>query len=65
MDENQPYSTLVGLEWSFDNQVIINLKRREMIFEFGDLKVTAPLDPLEGNRYIEPEEGMTLTIYIT
>jgi hypothetical protein len=36
---------------------IINLKRREMIFEVGDLKVTAPLDPSEGKRYIEPTRG--------
>jgi hypothetical protein len=37
--------------------VIINLKRREIIFEVGDLKVTAPLDPTEGKRYIEPARG--------
>jgi hypothetical protein len=28
-----------------------------MIFEVGDLKVTAPLDPIEGKRYIEPTRG--------
>jgi hypothetical protein len=33
------------------------LKRREMIFEVGDLKVTAPLDPTQGNKYIEPARG--------
>jgi len=33
------------------------MKRREMIFEVGDLKVTAMLDPTEGNRYIEPARG--------
>jgi hypothetical protein len=33
------------------------LKRGEMIFEVGDLKVTAPLDPSEGKRYIEPTKG--------
>jgi hypothetical protein len=54
MDDNEPYTTLMGLEWAFDNQVIINLKRRKMIFEVGDLKVIAPLDPMEGKRYIEP-----------
>jgi hypothetical protein len=57
MDDSQPYPTLMGLEWDFDNQEIINLKRREMIFEVGDLKVTAPLDPTEGKRYIEPARG--------
>jgi hypothetical protein len=57
MDDSQPYPTLMGLEWEFDNQEIINLKKREMIFEVGDLKVTAPLDPTEGKRYIEPARG--------
>jgi hypothetical protein len=28
-----------------------------MIFEVGDLKVTAPLDPTEGKRYIDPTRG--------
>jgi hypothetical protein len=57
VDDNQPYPTLMGLEWDFDNQVIINLKRREMIFEVGDLKVMTPLDPSKGMRYIEPTRG--------
>jgi hypothetical protein len=57
MDENQPYPTLMGLEWDFYNQSIINLKRREMIFEVGDLKVITPLDPSERKRYIEPPRG--------
>jgi hypothetical protein len=54
MDDSQPYPTMMGIEWEFDNQTIINLKRREMVFEVGDLKVTAPLDPIELNTYIEP-----------
>jgi len=45
VDDSHPYPTLKGLEWAFGNQKIINLKRREMIFEVGDLKVTTPLDP--------------------
>jgi hypothetical protein len=56
-DDSQPYPTLMGLEWAFDNHVIINLKRRGMIFEVGDLKVTTPLDLIEGKRYIEPTRG--------
>jgi hypothetical protein len=28
-----------------------------MIFEFEELKVTAPLDPTEGKRCIEPARG--------
>jgi hypothetical protein len=33
------------------------MKRREMIFEVGALNITAPLDPTEGKRYIEPIRG--------
>jgi hypothetical protein len=50
----------MGLEWSFDNREIINLNRREMIFEFGDIKVIVPLDPIEGKRYIEPTKGIKI-----
>jgi len=57
VDEIQPYPTIMGLEWDFDNQAIIKLKRREMIFEVIYLKVTAPLDPTKGNKYIEPARG--------
>jgi hypothetical protein len=57
MDESQPYTTLMGLEWDFDNQAIVNLKRREIIFKVGDLKVTTPLDPSEGHIYIESLRG--------
>jgi hypothetical protein len=57
VDESQPYPSLMGLEWDFNNHAIIELKMREMIFEFGNLKVTAPLDPSEGKRYIELARG--------
>lgn len=33
---------------------VINLKKREMIFEKHSLRVVVPLDPVEGSRYIEP-----------
>jgi hypothetical protein len=45
VDDNHPYPVLMGLEWAFENQAIINLKKREMIFKVCDLKVIAPLDP--------------------
>ena len=57
VNDIQPYPTLMGFEWAFNNQTIINLKRREMIFKVGDLKVIAPLDPSEGKRYIESARG--------
>jgi hypothetical protein len=51
VDGSTPYPTLLGLDWEFDNQTIIDLKKRHMVFEVEDLKVTMPLDPLK-------EEGM-------
>jgi len=45
----QPY-----LDWDFDNQAIIYLKKRKMTFESGEYRVIAPLDPLEGERFVEP-----------
>jgi hypothetical protein len=54
VDGTTPYPTLLGLDWEFDNRSIINLKIRKMTFESGEYKVIAPLDPLEGERFLEP-----------
>ena len=42
------------MDWSFDNQAIINLKMRNMTFESGEYKFIVPLDPSEGERFVEP-----------
>jgi hypothetical protein len=42
------------LDWEFDNQNIINLMTRKMTFESGEYRVIAPLDPSEGERFVEP-----------
>jgi hypothetical protein len=34
VDNTSPYPTLLGLEWAFDKQSIINFKTRKMIFEY-------------------------------
>jgi hypothetical protein len=54
VDNTTPYLTPLGLDWAFNNQTIINLKTRKMTFESGDYRVIAPLDPSEGERFIEP-----------
>jgi hypothetical protein len=61
VDNTFPYPTLLGLDWDFDNQTIINLKTRKMIFESGEYRVIAPLDPSEGGRYVEPATDNILT----
>jgi len=33
LDNTTPYQALLRLDWAFDNQAIINLKTRKMIFE--------------------------------
>jgi hypothetical protein len=54
VDGTTPYPTLLGLDWEFDNHAIINLKTRKMTFESGEYRVIAPLDPSEGERFVEP-----------
>jgi hypothetical protein len=54
VDGTTPYPTLLGLDWAFDNQTIINLKTRKMTFKSIYYRVIAPLDPLEGERFVEP-----------
>jgi hypothetical protein len=54
VDGTTPYPTLLGLDWAFENHALINLKTRKMTFESGDYRVIAPLDPLEGERFVEP-----------
>jgi hypothetical protein len=54
VDDTTPSPTLLGLDWAFDNQAIINLKTRKMTFESGDYRVIGPLNPSEGERFVEP-----------
>jgi hypothetical protein len=54
VDDTTPYPALLGLDWAFENQAIINLKTRKMTFESGEYRVIAPLDPSEGERFVEP-----------
>lgn len=51
VDETNPYPTLLGIDWAFDNDAIIDLKKRTMSFERNTWKLTTPLDPREGERY--------------
>jgi hypothetical protein len=53
VDGCTPYPTLLGLDWSFNNQTIIEIKKRQMVLEVEYSKVTASLYPTEGRRYVE------------
>lgn len=49
-DEIEPYPTLLGIEWDFDNNVIINLKKQTMMLESENLKLITLLD-MRGDRH--------------
>ena len=45
IDDSNPYPALLGIEWAMANAAVINLKKRQMIFEGKELQVIIPLDP--------------------
>ena len=52
--DTNPYPTLLGIGWEIDNQTIINFKKRILSFKDFEIRVVAPIDLLEGHRYVEP-----------
>jgi hypothetical protein len=40
LDEKDPYLALLRIEWAFDNDAIINLKRGKMSFKVEGMWVT-------------------------
>ena len=54
VDDMNPYPTLLGIDWAIDNHTIINFKKRILSFEDNEMRVVSPVDPLEGQRYVEP-----------
>ena len=49
-----PYPMLLGIIWTIENLAFINFKESTMMFENRDTRVIYPLDPLEGQQYVEP-----------
>jgi len=54
LDDKDPYPTLLGIEWAFDNATIINLKKEFMLFEADGTRVIQPLYPYQGPWYTKP-----------
>jgi hypothetical protein len=54
VDDNCPYPALLGIDWDFNNSIVVDLKKRHMNFERDGLRVIAPLDPNEVQWYTEP-----------
>lgn len=57
MDNSISYPALLCLEWDFENLSMVNLKKRQLVLDQGDLRVIAPLDPKDGKRYVETIRG--------
>jgi len=53
IDDNTPYHALLGIDWAFENQAIINLKKKTMSFEGNGIQVIGLLDLALGPRYTE------------
>ena len=54
VNNTNPYHALLGIGWAMENLTIISFKKMIMTFENCDTRLIAPLDPLEGQRYVEP-----------
>jgi hypothetical protein len=54
MDEKDPYLSLLGIDWAYDNYGVIDLKKKTMTFDSDGIRVIQPLDPYQGPWYIEP-----------
>ena len=51
INDNTPYLALSSIDWAFENQAIINLKKKIMSFEGNGIRIIGPLDPALGPRY--------------
>jgi hypothetical protein len=51
MDISDPYTALHGIDWAFDNKVVLNLNKRQISFEIDTVCMVAPVDHYEGDRY--------------
>jgi hypothetical protein len=47
-----PYPTMLGMDWAFENQAIVNLKMRKMAFESREYIIIMSLDPSKGKRFV-------------
>jgi hypothetical protein len=54
MDDSVPYPVLLGNDWAFDNNALLNLKKSLMSFEVNTLHLIVSLDPNGSEGYNEP-----------
>ena len=53
VDDTKSYAALLGIDWEIDNQIIINSKKSILSFKDSEMRLVAPIDPLEGKQYVE------------
>jgi hypothetical protein len=56
MGDKDPYPALLGIDWAYDNYVVIELKKYTMAFEVDGIKVVQPLDLYVGPQYTKTTE---------
>lgn len=56
MGDKDPCLALLGIDWAYENYVIIDLKKELMVFEAEGLRVIQPLHPYRGPRFTEPTD---------
>ena len=54
INDTNPYPAVLVIDWEIDNQTIINFKKRILSFEDSKMRVFVPIDPIEGQCYVEP-----------
>jgi hypothetical protein len=57
MGDKDPYLTLLGIDWAYDNYAVIDLNKDTMTFEAEGIKVVQPLDPYVRPRYTETRDN--------
>jgi hypothetical protein len=57
MGDKDPYPALLGINWAYENNAVIDLKKDTMNFEAEGIKVVQPFDPYVGPRYTKPIEN--------
>ena len=53
VDDMNAYPSLMGIDWAIDNQTMINFKKRILSFKDNEMRLVSPIDPLEGQRYVD------------
>lgn len=58
IEDKYPYPALLGIEWPFENYVVIEFKRKTMMFEVDGMRIIQPLDLYQGLSFTEPVDDV-------